>query len=148
MAIDMFIIPQDARCSTCGFEWRKHFGLQCPSAGGKFVPAKPYFNSGNQEICARCHVNRGGHFCETGPELSCPKVKDANPLHNECVHGNLGYWIPQWAKQFEAEVAVAAVNTSGKAINDHVCPSCGNKRCSRTEKLCWLCGGSLHEQRI
>lgn len=29
------------------------------------------------------------------------------------------------------------------AINDHVCPTCKNDRCSRSEKNCWKCGGVL-----
>lgn len=29
------------------------------------------------------------------------------------------------------------------AINNHTCPSCGNDRCSKTEKSCWKCGGKL-----
>lgn len=30
-----------------------------------------------------------------------------------------------------------------KAINDHTCPHCGNTACSKTERSCWKCGGSL-----
>lgn len=30
------------------------------------------------------------------------------------------------------------------AVNDHVCPSCNNNRCSKSEKSCWRCGSSLH----
>src|SRR5271165_2392511 len=29
------------------------------------------------------------------------------------------------------------------AKNDHVCPSCKNDRCSKTEKSCWKCGAVL-----
>jgi len=29
------------------------------------------------------------------------------------------------------------------AINDHVCPGCKNDRCSKSERICWKCGGSL-----
>jgi len=36
------------------------------------------------------------------------------------------------------------ITASGVAINDHVCPVCGNNRCSKTEKICWRCGNSLH----
>ena len=28
--------------------------------------------------------------------------------------------------------------------NDHVCPCCGDKRVSKSESKCWVCGGSLH----
>lgn len=30
------------------------------------------------------------------------------------------------------------------AVNDHVCPTCKNTRCSKTEKTCWRCGNNLH----
>lgn len=30
------------------------------------------------------------------------------------------------------------------AINDHICPCCGNDRVSKSERSCWKCGGSLH----
>jgi hypothetical protein len=29
------------------------------------------------------------------------------------------------------------------AINNHTCPGCGNTACSKDEKSCWKCGGSL-----
>lgn len=29
------------------------------------------------------------------------------------------------------------------AVNDHTCPTCSNKKVSRAEKSCWLCGGAL-----
>lgn len=30
------------------------------------------------------------------------------------------------------------------AINDYVCPTCGNDHCSITETTCWKCGNPLH----
>lgn len=29
------------------------------------------------------------------------------------------------------------------AVNDHVCPTCRNDRCSKIEKTCWKCGSPL-----
>lgn len=29
------------------------------------------------------------------------------------------------------------------AINDHICPGCGNNKCSKAERTCWKCGGAL-----
>lgn len=29
------------------------------------------------------------------------------------------------------------------AVNNHICPSCKNDRCSKSEKSCWKCGGVL-----
>jgi hypothetical protein len=37
----------------------------------------------------------------------------------------------------------ASAVVGGAAVNDHVCPSCKNHRCSRSEKLCWKCGDPL-----
>jgi len=34
--------------------------------------------------------------------------------------------------------------TLGPAVNDYVCKTCKNSRCSRTEKTCWLCGNPLN----
>ena len=40
--------------------------------------------------------------------------------------------------------AIITVPSAGSAaINNHTCPSCGNNRCSTSEKSCWLCGGKL-----
>jgi hypothetical protein len=36
-----------------------------------------------------------------------------------------------------------ALTTASKPINDHVCPSCGNDKVSKTERSCWKCGGKL-----
>ncbi len=33
--------------------------------------------------------------------------------------------------------------TSNYLVNDFICPSCKNDRCSRSEKICWRCGNSL-----
>jgi hypothetical protein len=47
----------------------------------------------------------------------------------------------------DSKYSVAAVQRcrlETVAINDHICPSCGNKRVSKSEKSCWKCGNSLH----
>lgn len=31
----------------------------------------------------------------------------------------------------------------GVAINNHVCPTCKNDRCSKSERSCWKCGNAL-----
>lgn len=38
----------------------------------------------------------------------------------------------------------AAKNVVTEAVNDFVCPTCGNTHCSIMEKLCWKCGNPLH----
>ena len=35
------------------------------------------------------------------------------------------------------------VSSSGVAINNHTCKSCGNNRCNVSEKSCWKCGNLL-----
>ena len=40
-------------------------------------------------------------------------------------------------------VEVATTSTSTVAVNDYVCPTCKNDRCSKSEKTCWKCGGTL-----
>lgn len=30
------------------------------------------------------------------------------------------------------------------AVNNHICPCCGNDKVSKTERSCWKCGGNLH----
>ncbi len=35
------------------------------------------------------------------------------------------------------------VSTTMGAVNDHVCATCGNDRCSRTERSCWRCGAPI-----
>lgn len=33
--------------------------------------------------------------------------------------------------------------TANQIINDYICPTCKNNRCSKSEKLCWRCGEKL-----
>lgn len=34
-------------------------------------------------------------------------------------------------------------NDVSQIINDHTCVSCGNTKCSKSEKSCWRCGSSI-----
>ena len=34
-------------------------------------------------------------------------------------------------------------SSTAPAVNDHVCPACGNTRCSKKEASCWICGSPL-----
>jgi hypothetical protein len=43
-------------------------------------------------------------------------------------------WIDQIVKELDKKKP---------AVNDHVCPCCGNDKVSKTEKSCWKCGGTL-----
>ena len=53
-----------------------------------------------------------------------------------------------WAKDrfefvFENAQNKASLMEQSIAINDHVCPTCKNKRCSKSELVCWRCGNKL-----
>ena len=39
--------------------------------------------------------------------------------------------------------ATQSTSTVSSAVNDHVCLSCGNTKCSKTENTCWKCGNPL-----
>ena len=41
------------------------------------------------------------------------------------------------------DIQISGTVTMCAAVNDHICPSCKNDRCSKTERTCWLCGGKL-----
>lgn len=47
----------------------------------------------------------------------------------------------------DSEVSDVSTNSNvispTQVVNDHTCLSCGNTRCSKTEKSCWKCGGKL-----
>ncbi len=46
-------------------------------------------------------------------------------------------------RQVDATIDTCLNVVTTEAINDHVCPSCNNDRCSKTEKSCWKCGNLL-----
>jgi hypothetical protein len=56
-------------------------------------------------------------------------------------------WFQSRFKQVGGEAVqstnCSVVSTPGIAVNDHVCGTCGNARCSKAEKSCWRCGNSL-----
>jgi predicted RNA-binding Zn-ribbon protein involved in translation (DUF1610 family) len=63
--------------------------------------------------------------------------------------GNLGAVIGKAGGIFKplavhTNTVRAAQKNNSVAINDHVCPACGNDRVSKREKSCWKCGNSLH----
>lgn len=40
-------------------------------------------------------------------------------------------------------IPVVQSTDSTVAVNDYICPTCRNNRCSRSEKTCWKCGNQL-----
>jgi ribosomal protein L37AE/L43A len=57
--------------------------------------------------------------------------------HYEVVYQDSnGEWKPVISNLIEK-------NSSGELVNDHICPACGNNRCSRQEIKCWRCGNKL-----
>jgi len=55
------------------------------------------------------------------------------------LHQNNPYGFLKRSKQTESAIAKQA----GIAINDYVCPTCDNNRCSKSEITCWRCGNRL-----
>lgn len=43
----------------------------------------------------------------------------------------------------ESNSAKSVCNTTHPVINNHICPSCHNDKCSKNEKSCWKCGSKL-----
>jgi hypothetical protein len=116
-------------------------------------------------ICPVCQLSRGSHFdalCPT-PKGTVPSYtyssyggKDAIPLFGpEQPRGRYGVPIlyhpdgKSWffgdpSKGAPAPTCNQVKDNVGTPINDHVCPTCRNDRCSKnTETHCWRCGNKL-----
>lgn len=48
-----------------------------------------------------------------------------------------------WAYASSFSIIDEVVATSVNVINDHICPTCQNDKCSKTEVTCWKCGNPL-----
>jgi hypothetical protein len=48
-----------------------------------------------------------------------------------------GEWKPVNSVNYSPETI------SGEVVNDHICPSCRNTKCSKLELKCWRCGNKL-----
>lgn len=119
------------------------------------------WHSGHRLKCPVCLFTRGEHF-----DAYCPKKngkpplldyhqgKDTVPLPGpEAPRGRYGIaiiYLPNglWKYDGAAPSATCApmqdnVGDSSVPINDHICPSCKNDKCSKTEVTCWKCGGKL-----
>lgn len=44
--------------------------------------------------------------------------------------------------EVKAEIIIAKSNNLA-VVNDYICPTCKNNRCSKSEKTCWKCGNPL-----
>jgi len=49
-----------------------------------------------------------------------------------------------YAARMDEKVKAQKAASNTIAVNDHICPTCGNDRVSKCEKSCWKCGGLLH----
>lgn len=55
---------------------------------------------------------------------------------------NSNEWFADRFTLFEKQSTTTSANSP--AVNDYVCLSCGNTKCSKqTERTCWKCGGKL-----
>ncbi len=57
--------------------------------------------------------------------------------------------IPFWCVALDAvksynmgnkSASISAINKTDPPVDDYVCKSCNNSKCSKTEKSCWKCG--------
>lgn len=91
--------------------------------------------------CPVCGFRKGDHY-QFG---YCPTVDNRDPFYYPPTGGREPknvrgrYGVPLTVKI----TTQASVSATGQAINDHVCPTCTNNRCSKSEKSCWKCGGKL-----
>jgi hypothetical protein len=83
--------------------------------------------------CSRCERLYEDHIYDlssgTG-KLYCPGYS----LARLCGNGLGATWKTKQS---------AKIDAASQAVNDHVCPTCKNNRCSKSEKTCWKCGGKL-----
>jgi hypothetical protein len=63
-------------------------------------------------------------------------------LEGIAIKNSDGFWNGGMRKERFIVVNGVAVDPT-IAVNDHTCPTCGNNRCSKSEKTCWRCGGVL-----
>ena len=66
-----------------------------------------------------------------------------NPDWYVDIDGGEFYWREINMIQVGEVKTPTSTDPSVPAINDHSCPSCGNDRCSKSERTCWKCGGKL-----
>lgn len=65
-------------------------------------------------------------------------------LSEEIAAGRIvEHYIGMGMSWLEKKSIISNTSNPSAAINDHVCPTCKNNRCSKTEKKCWLCGNPL-----
>jgi len=95
------------------------------------IPALNLETSLKTGICLTCRNILGWEWHTCGNRTIPP-----NGSQDNCVVCN--------DKKIE-NIAINAACTSAIAVNDFTCPSCGNTRCSKTEKSCWSCGNNLHK---
>lgn len=74
--------------------------------------------------------------------IACPSP---HPIHTSgnifMIVGSPFYFHRNWLYVLDVRSPIQA---NSMPVNDHICPTCKNDRCSKTEKSCWRCGNSLH----
>lgn len=79
------------------------------------------------------------HTVETKRELWAWLKQNANTGSYQMINPNrtFGYTLDDAVSKNDG------ASSTQPAVNDRTCPSCGNDRCSTTEKSCWKCGNQL-----
>jgi hypothetical protein len=91
-----------------------------------------------QNFKVRC-IDNAGELCT----LILGRIYE---VEGESVSGDdykLVGWGLSWNKRRFEKVDDNSITGPIPLVNDRICPTCKNDRCSRTEKACWKCGNSL-----
>lgn len=101
-------------------------------------------------VCSNCCQVFGNHYGGSEDGWECPDVSlgafGAYPKR-PVPHGRVGYFIDPYDHKLPPPPKDTIVGVIYYPVNDHVCPTCNNERCSKQEKTCWKCGSNLHDHR-
>ncbi|MDD5374454.1 hypothetical protein [Acidithiobacillus sp.] len=100
-------------------------------------------NDGNRRVVTHAFLYKEEHAQTWDAAIGL-----VNPFHEgvadalRCEIGSLAI-DGQMAKFLSLTDPQPQLLAPTKAVNNHTCPTCKNTKCSRTERLCWLCGNKL-----
>ena len=107
------------------------------------------FSRGEEVICieeANAALIKGNHYriayigWDGSDWMVSVRTMHGIPIADCSIWGD---WYARRFAPIDANITQPTTATSSAAINDHICKTCGNDRCSKTEKICWKCGGKL-----
>lgn len=92
-------------------------------------------------------VYRGARLADTGKVFHVDRTGNLFIIHWDDGTIHLSAWTRPESFMILSDIVAPGVPVATPpsivAVNDHVCPSCQNDRCSKNEKTCWRCGGVL-----